>query len=339
MSTSTPNMGLTKPTVSSEPGPDWATQINASLDAVDAHDHSSGKGPKVTPAGLNINADLDMNNSRLTEVKSVDLQDQSGNPTNNGGLGRNGADLYYRDGNGNVVRITQSGSLVAGGLVSGSSITGGPSNLKLEETLSSDPRSVATDRPVGSIGYTSGGATAYLKRTSSTTGWARFDHATSCIFVAESVVAGAAATTVDIDLSAHSTAKSFLCEFRHVVAAGSIALFLKPNAINFTNQTSINFQSSTGSGTQTYCGLWFDSANPPAFAAGHFFFQAATGLRRSYQSTFTTYKTTGTTASTTGLFNGMWDDTATALTSFRFESNAGLGIGVGSEFRVWALYA
>ncbi len=110
MSTSTtPNMQLVLPTPSSEPGPAWATEVNNALTAVDAHDHSSGKGVPVTPAGLNINADLSCNSNGLTSVKRVNLVQNAGPVALD--LYTDGNDLFFRDGIGNLIKITGSGAL------------------------------------------------------------------------------------------------------------------------------------------------------------------------------------------------------------------------------------
>ena len=69
----TTNMNLTLPTVSITVGPEWATLLNAALTDIDAHDHTSGKGVKITPAGLNINADLELNGNAITEAVRVVL--------------------------------------------------------------------------------------------------------------------------------------------------------------------------------------------------------------------------------------------------------------------------
>lgn len=109
-------MGLQKP----EPGvtqtPDWAPQLNTLIDLIDGHDHSSGKGARVTPSGMNINADLEFNGNDATELRSVRLQDNGGALGASDDLGcvyRNGNDLYYRDAAGVVVRITSGGAVVS----------------------------------------------------------------------------------------------------------------------------------------------------------------------------------------------------------------------------------
>jgi hypothetical protein len=114
MTTPTPNMNLPEPVVSTTGGPDWATQLNNCLDIIDSHDHSSGYGVPVTPAGMNISTDLSMNINNLTLVRSVRFSPQVaplGLVTDLGCLYESGVDLYYNDGSGNQVRITQSGGV------------------------------------------------------------------------------------------------------------------------------------------------------------------------------------------------------------------------------------
>ncbi len=122
-----PNMSLIIPVPTQELGPNWAYDLNASLTNIDAHNHTAGKGVLVPVAGLLINDDLNLNLFNLTSVRTTryafnasalalptDLQCAYA-------VGMNG-DLFWNDGNGNQVRITQSGS-VAG---SAGTITGLP---------------------------------------------------------------------------------------------------------------------------------------------------------------------------------------------------------------------
>lgn len=54
-----PNMNIVVPVNLTDPTPDWGARIQTALyTTVDGHDHSSGKGLQITPAGLNMNADL-----------------------------------------------------------------------------------------------------------------------------------------------------------------------------------------------------------------------------------------------------------------------------------------
>lgn len=125
--TISPNMNLPVPVPSVDPGPDWATNIVACLGAtgggIDSHNHSSGQGVQINPNGININADLPFNNNNGTQYRSVRFTAQ-GSPLSTasdvGCLYESGVDLYYNDGSGNQVRITQSGSVTgATGTITG----------------------------------------------------------------------------------------------------------------------------------------------------------------------------------------------------------------------------
>lgn len=121
-----PNMNLPVPTVSEDPGPDWSTNINGCMSAIDSHNHTSGQGVQISPAGMDINADLSMGQNNLTTVRSVNFTAQGAPIALAGDLGCiyvSGSDLYYNDEAGNQVRITQSGSVTG----STGTITGLPS--------------------------------------------------------------------------------------------------------------------------------------------------------------------------------------------------------------------
>lgn len=108
------NMSLPIPVVGVDPGPTWADDINSCLTIVDSHDHSAGSGVVITPSGININADLSMNNSNLTAARTVRFTSQNtapAQPTDLGCLSVVDVDLYFNDVSGNVVRITQSGGV------------------------------------------------------------------------------------------------------------------------------------------------------------------------------------------------------------------------------------
>lgn len=110
----TPNMSLTVPITGVTVGPDWANEVNASLVLIDNHNHAQGSGVAITPAGLNINSDFPLQGNNLTLVRTVRFQVPSIQPASASDLlclYSFGQDLYYRDGAGNQVRITQGGSI------------------------------------------------------------------------------------------------------------------------------------------------------------------------------------------------------------------------------------
>lgn len=116
-------MSLPIPIVGQEPGPTYAFDVNSCLTIVDSHNHVAGAGQQIPPSGLNINSDLTFLNNNATNLRSVRFQSQ-GSPlalvSDLGCLYESGVDLYYNDGNGNQIRITQSGSIAgAGGSITG----------------------------------------------------------------------------------------------------------------------------------------------------------------------------------------------------------------------------
>jgi len=132
----TPNMLLSLPTVTVTVGPTWANQVNAAIESIDSHDHSSDKGVKITPSGLEINADLDISNQVFYNFKSVKFQEQvstlSGSTYSNSIYSVNG-NLYFTSGSGTAIQITDGGSIVST-----------PSSASIFETTS-----VATNLTIG----------------------------------------------------------------------------------------------------------------------------------------------------------------------------------------------
>lgn len=125
--TISPNMNLPIPIPGVTPGSvEWAQDIVADMNAIDSHNHTNGQGVKIPPAGLNINADLPFNINNATLVKSVRFSPLAANlaaAADVGCLYEVSADLWYNDGSGNQVRITQGGSVTG----SAGTITGLPS--------------------------------------------------------------------------------------------------------------------------------------------------------------------------------------------------------------------
>lgn len=116
----TPFMTLTLPDVGAggTPGTTWASYLNTALTTIDLHDHTSGKGTQVPTAGLSIDADLDFNTNGILDTEFVQLSTLVAKPTPTVTLYSKGVDLYFQDGSGNEVRITQSAAL-AGSASSG----------------------------------------------------------------------------------------------------------------------------------------------------------------------------------------------------------------------------
>lgn len=110
----TANMSLILPTEGGDVGV-WDTELNAALSLVDAHDHSTGKGVKVTPAGMNINALLDMNGNRITELAAAMFNSVASSAMTSvvRALWFNSADgeLYIRTNGGSDIKLTNGAAL------------------------------------------------------------------------------------------------------------------------------------------------------------------------------------------------------------------------------------
>jgi len=112
-------MNLIIPGVGTESGPTYAFDVNSSLSLIDQHDHSPGRGVKITPAGLNINATLNINQNILENVSALDFYFTSSSSVSSVagslsvavGSGTGSGDLYFTDGNGTQIQVTKSGSL------------------------------------------------------------------------------------------------------------------------------------------------------------------------------------------------------------------------------------
>ncbi len=108
------NMLLPIPIVGVEPGPQYATDINSCLTIIDTHNHTPGYGVAIPSDGLDINADLPFNDNNLTEARSIRFQSQGAPLALGSDLGclyEVNDDLYFNDGLGNQIRLTQSGGV------------------------------------------------------------------------------------------------------------------------------------------------------------------------------------------------------------------------------------
>jgi hypothetical protein len=107
----TPNMGLTVPTTTVTPGPDYANDVNADLNILDAHDHTPTNGAPVPTAGLNINANLPMNGFALTSLLYGGFSSQGSPLTGTNRVYFSGGNMYVNDGSGNQIQMTAAGSI------------------------------------------------------------------------------------------------------------------------------------------------------------------------------------------------------------------------------------
>ena len=114
--TTTPQMGLILPNVGQELEPTASTDNNAAFTAVDSHDHSSGKGVKVTVAGININGDLDLNQFNLINARGVRLKDNVStfSSADKDIIYDKDGDIWWNNHSGTAVQITSGAALNSG---------------------------------------------------------------------------------------------------------------------------------------------------------------------------------------------------------------------------------
>lgn len=122
MTTTTPNMNLVLPDVLLTSGPEYANLINAAQSVIDAHDHSSGNGVRITPAGLNISSDLSFQQtSNATNLRTVRFYNNSSitiGAADKGCFYVLNNELYFIDGAGNSLQLTLGGAINLSGTVS-----------------------------------------------------------------------------------------------------------------------------------------------------------------------------------------------------------------------------
>jgi hypothetical protein len=107
-----PNMGMDLPINGMTTSPYTLTYLISSLQKVDAHDHSSGKGARLSQASIQISSDWAMSGFGFTGVKFVGFSNPTGltDAPNASSYFKNG-DFYLKLGDGTEIRITKNGSL------------------------------------------------------------------------------------------------------------------------------------------------------------------------------------------------------------------------------------
>lgn len=114
-----PNMNIVVPVPLAELGPQWATDLQTALfTVIDQHDHTAGKGVRLTPPSLNINADLTFNSFNATALRSDRFTSQAAAlnlgadiaclySVNNGGSAL--GDAFWNNTAGTAIQLTRNG--------------------------------------------------------------------------------------------------------------------------------------------------------------------------------------------------------------------------------------
>lgn len=120
-----PNMNLPIPVPSQTGGPQYALDEQSCFQQIDSHNHTPGQGSLIPLNGLNINQNLDMNNFSVTNLKSLQLNNQAISPGSSS-LYMLGNDLYFSDGTGAFnVQITSGNAVAVSGAVGFSGLPSG----------------------------------------------------------------------------------------------------------------------------------------------------------------------------------------------------------------------
>lgn len=112
-------MVLTLPSVEVTLGPLWASMLNAAIEEIDEHDHTTGSGKQVPAAGLNINDDLSFASHNVSALKSARFTSQSaplGGVSDLSCLYVSSGNLYYNNSSGTQIQLTTGGSINVAGI-------------------------------------------------------------------------------------------------------------------------------------------------------------------------------------------------------------------------------
>jgi hypothetical protein len=90
------------------------SDLQESLEIIDAHTHESGSGVPITQNGLNITGDFSLNQKRLTQAKDVSFVNNLSAQTGSNSAYVVDGDLFFRNNDGIAVQITEGGSIITG---------------------------------------------------------------------------------------------------------------------------------------------------------------------------------------------------------------------------------
>ena len=104
-------MGLVLPVPSSEPGPAWATELITAWGLVDSHDHTTGKGVRLTQNSILFTADFSANFVGINTLKNLTFTSQVAFAANQSLYVNSSGNLFYVDNAGNQIQLTLNGAL------------------------------------------------------------------------------------------------------------------------------------------------------------------------------------------------------------------------------------
>jgi hypothetical protein len=112
-----PNIGLPNPVPGTSPGPQYASEVSAFLTALAAMGHTgsaNNDGPQITTSGLDINADLPINNFNLNQVTSLRMTPLTSSPSgilDISSIYSVSGNLYFNNASGQPIQLTVGDTL------------------------------------------------------------------------------------------------------------------------------------------------------------------------------------------------------------------------------------
>jgi hypothetical protein len=137
------SLGITLPTVGVTAGPTYATQINTAIQTI-----IDDVEAKIVPGEINFNADVDINSQVILDIDSMKLDTQTAALSGAGNARRvnsAGGELWWCDGSGVAVKITESGGLNVAGAGGGFTGDFGNSNEAVTYTASTNTYAFTDD--------------------------------------------------------------------------------------------------------------------------------------------------------------------------------------------------
>lgn len=136
-------MNLPQSTINVDSGLLWEQNLNSALTIIDGHTHAPGSGIQITPAGLDINAGLPMNNHALTGTQAITFTNQLSLATLNSIYAIAG-DLYFNDGSSNVIKMTSGGvvNATSSGISNGTATASFVSSVLVVNAASNTPANI-----------------------------------------------------------------------------------------------------------------------------------------------------------------------------------------------------
>lgn len=112
-----PNISIILPAVGGDSGI-WDDELNAALTLIDAHDHTSGKGLRIVPTAMNLDADVPFGGYTASSVGKLSFTAVTALTSGSKNLFVSAAnnELYWRSDRGVNVRLTNGSSLDTSGV-------------------------------------------------------------------------------------------------------------------------------------------------------------------------------------------------------------------------------